>query len=197
LPTARGSEADALTGPAAEHAVPFMRRTASRTVYANPWLSVREDEFERDDGSTGIYGVVDKQDFAIVIPEQDGMFHLVEQFRYPIGRRSWEFPMGGWPPGKGGSALELAQAELREETGLRAGRWQHLAHLYEAPGFCSQAFDIYLATELTKGAHAREDSEADMVQGDFSEAQLRQMILDGTIVDGTTITAYGLLLTAR
>ena len=174
-----------------------MRRTASRTVYSNEWLSVREDEFERVDGSTGIYGVVDKQDFAIVIPEQDGMFHLVEQFRYPIGRRSWEFPMGGWPVGKGGSALELAQAELREETGLRAGSWQHLGHLYEAPGFCSQAFDIYLATDLTAGDHAREDSEADMIQGAFSEAQLRSMILDGTIVDATTITAYGLLLTSR
>ena len=65
------------------------------------------------------------------------------------------------------------------------------------PGFCSQAFDVYLATDLTTGAHAREDSEADMIQGAFSEPELRAMILDGTIVDGTTITAYGLLLTAR
>jgi len=174
-----------------------MRQTASRVVYANPWLSVREDEFVRSDGSTGVYGIVDKQDFAIVIPQQDGMFHLVEQYRYPIARRSWEFPMGGWPAGKGGSALELAQAELREETGLTAGRWQHLAHLYEAPGFCSQAFDVYLATDLTVGQHAREDSEADMVHRAFSESQLRSMILDGTIVDSPTIAAYGLLLTKR
>src|SRR3954451_7305717 len=113
-----------------------MRQIASRVVYANPWLSVREDVFVRSDGSNGVYGIVDKQDFAIVIAEQDGIFHLVEQYRYPIGRRSWEFPMGGWPTGKGGSALQLAQAELREETGLTAGRWEHLAHLYEAPGFC-------------------------------------------------------------
>jgi 8-oxo-dGTP pyrophosphatase MutT (NUDIX family) len=174
-----------------------MRRTASRTVYSNAWLTVREDEFERDDGSTGMYGVVDKSDFAIVIPEQDGMFHLVEQFRYPIGRRSWEFPMGSWPAGRDGSALELARAELREETGLRAQRWQHLGHLYEAPGFCSQSFDVYLATELTTGDHEREHSEADMIQGAFSEPQLRSMICDGTIVDATTITAYGLLLMSR
>ena len=166
-------------------------------VYANPWLSVREDHFERDDGSTGVYGVVDKPDFAIVIAEQDGQFHLVEQFRYPIGRRSWEFPMGGWPPGRSGSALALAQAELREETGLTAGHWRHLAHLYEAPGFCSQAYDVYLATDLVVGEHAREDSEADMVHRAVSEAQLRTMMRDGTIVDGTTITAYGLLLLNR
>src|SRR6195952_2954673 len=126
-----------------------MRRTASRTVYSNEWLSVREDEFERVDGSTGIYGVVDKQDFAIVIPEQDGMFLLVEQFRYPVGRRSWEFPMGGWPPGKSGSSVELAQAELREETGFTADTWRQIGHLHEAPGFCSQGFDIWHAMDLT------------------------------------------------
>ncbi len=180
-----------------DHPTAFVRQTSSRVVYANPWLSVREDEFERSDGVTGIYGVVDKQDFAIVIAEQDGMFHLVEQFRYPIGRRSWEFPMGGWPVGKAGSSLELAQAELREETGLTAGRWERLAHLHEAPGFCSQAFDVFRATDLTAGDHAREDSEVDMVHRVVSEQQLRSMILDGTIVDSTTITAYGLLLLNR
>ncbi len=187
------------TGPGSvgEPAAPEVRQTSSRLVYENPWLSVREDKFQRSDGTTGVYGVVDKPDFAIVIAEQDGLFHLVEQFRYPIGRRSWEFPMGGWPTGKGGTALELAQSELREETGLVAGRWEHLAHLHEAAGFCSQGFDIFLASELTTGAHAREESEADMVHRSFSEQQLRGMMLDGTIVDAATIAAFGLLLLRR
>lgn len=171
---------------------PQMWRTASKIVYENDWMRVREDEFERTDGSTGIYGVVDKPDFAIVVAEQDGRFHLVEQFRYPIGRRSWEFPMGGWPPGKDGSSLELAQAELREETGLTAGAWEPIAHLHEAAGFCSQSFDVFHATDLTAGDHAREESEIDMVHGAFTDDELRRMILDGTIIDSTTIAAYGL-----
>ena len=176
---------------------PQMWSTGSRVVYENPWMRVREDEFERTDGSTGIYGVVDKPDFAIVVAEQDGWFHLVEQFRYPIGRRSWEFPMGGWPSGKSGSRLDLAQAELREETGFTAAKWEHLGHLHEAAGFCSQGFDVFHATDLTPGEHQREDSEIDMVQGAFTDAELRGMILDGTIVDSTTITAYGLLRLRR
>ena len=177
--------------------VPDMIQTGSRVVYENHWMRVREDDFVRSDGVAGIYGVVDKQDFAIVVAEQDGLFHLVEQFRYPIGRRSWEFPMGGWPPGKGGTSLELAQAELREETGLTAGRWERLGHLNEAPGFCSQGFDIFHATDLRTGPHAREDSEVDMVQGVFTEDRLRTMLLDGTIVDGTTVAAFGMLLLHR
>ena len=174
-----------------------MWQTASSVVYANPWMRVRDDHFQRTDGSTGTYGVVDKDDFAIVIAEQDGQFHLVEQFRYPIGRRSLEFPMGGWPAGKRGTALELAQAELREETGFTAAGWQHLGHFHEAVGFCSQGFDIFHATELTAGAHAREASEVDMVHHAFSEQQLRSMILQGTIIDGATVAAFGLLLLHR
>ena len=33
-----------------------------------------------------------------------------------------------------------------------------------------------------------------MVHGAFTRRQLRTMIVDGTIVDGTTVAAYGLLL---
>ena len=57
-----------------------MRTTSSREVYRNDWIRVREDAFELDDGSTGIYGVVEKADFALVVPEQDGGFWLVEQY---------------------------------------------------------------------------------------------------------------------
>jgi 8-oxo-dGTP pyrophosphatase MutT (NUDIX family) len=137
---------------------------------------------------------VDKQDFSIVIAEQDGQVHLVEQFRYPIGRRSWEFPMGGWPPGKSGSMLELAQAELQEETGLTAGAWRLLGNLHEAPGFCSQGFGVYYATDLHPGPHDREESEIDMVHRAVTRPELRAMIVDGTIVDSTTVAAFGLLL---
>ncbi len=35
-------------------------------VYRNAWMTVREDEIERDNGARGIYGVVEKFDSAIV-----------------------------------------------------------------------------------------------------------------------------------
>jgi hypothetical protein len=51
-----------------------VRTLGSRQVYRNAWMTVREDQVERDDGSTGIYGVVDKPDFALVIPAADNGF---------------------------------------------------------------------------------------------------------------------------
>src|SRR6267142_354910 len=95
-----------------------IRRLGSRRVYANRWMTLREDDIERPDGSTGIYAVVDKPDFALVIPvERDG-FHLVEQYRYPVGGRYWEFPQGTAPDGAEPEPVALARAELAEETGL-------------------------------------------------------------------------------
>ena len=44
----------------------------------------------------GIYGVVDKPHYALVIARADdvpgGRYAMVEQFRYPLGLRRWEFP---------------------------------------------------------------------------------------------------------
>ncbi len=53
-------------------------------MYANRWMAVREDQILRHDGTYGIYGVVQKPDFALIIPYADGGFHLVEQYRYPV-----------------------------------------------------------------------------------------------------------------
>src|SRR5437660_11761009 len=77
--------------------VPFIERVASREIYRNPWLVLREDEIRRPDGSPGIYSVVDKPTYALVIAYDDDRFRLVEQFRYPLGERRWEFPQGSAP----------------------------------------------------------------------------------------------------
>src|SRR5690349_19674203 len=62
-----------------------IRRTASREVYRNDWMTVREDQVRRPDGSEGIYGVIDKPDYALIIACDGDRFRLVEQFRYPLG----------------------------------------------------------------------------------------------------------------
>lgn len=169
-----------------------VERLDSRTVYTNPWMSVREDRVRFADGSTGIYGVVDKPEFAIVLPRTATGFWLVEQFRYPIGRRTLEFPQGGWPAGATGTAEELARTELVEETGLRAAAVTHLGHLYGAYGYSSQGFDVFLATDLTEGEHQREHTEQDMIHGHYTDAEIRRLIADGSIVDGNSIAALWL-----
>ena len=174
-----------------------MRTTSSREVYRNPWIRVREDAVVRADGSTGIYGVVERPDFTLVIPAEGDGFWLVEQYRYPIARRSWEFPQGTWPQGDEGTAAELARAELAEETGLRAAGLRHLGHLDLAPGLSTRQFDVWVATGLTPGPTAREVTEADMRHAFVTEAELRAMVREGRFTDAPSLAAYGLLLLDR
>ena len=48
-----------------------IRRTGSRVVYASPWMTVREDDIEYADGTTSVFGVVAKNDFALVLPRAE------------------------------------------------------------------------------------------------------------------------------
>ncbi|MGY1653199.1 NUDIX domain-containing protein [Geodermatophilus sp. SYSU D01119] len=176
-----------------------MRTTGSREVYRNPWIRLREDTVERADGSTGVYSVVEKPHFAVVLAAERGGFWLVEQFRHPVQRRAWEFPQGTWSAevlaaGQGGTPEELARTELAEETGLRAGRLEHLGRLGLAPGLSTQEFDVWLAGDLTPGPTAREATEADMVSAFVTETELRAMVADGRFTDGPSLAAWALLL---
>ncbi|MEB3368303.1 NUDIX hydrolase [Saccharopolyspora mangrovi] len=171
-----------------------MEQTSSREVYANPWMSVREDGIRRDDGSTGIYGVIDKPNYALVIPLDGDRLHLVEQFRYPLGMRRWEFPQGTAPDRADVEVGELAARELREETGLRAADMHDLGLLDVAPGMSSQRGRAFLATGLTEGAHEREHEEQDMRTAWFTRAEFEKMIAAGEVTDAQSIAAYALLL---
>jgi 8-oxo-dGTP pyrophosphatase MutT (NUDIX family) len=175
-----------------------IERLSTREVYRNNWMTLREDAIRRQDGSDGIYGVIDKPAYALVIarsPAEDGdRFRLVEQFRYPLGLRRWEFPQGTAPGLAEAEPAELAARELREETGLRAATMTALGMLDVAPGMSSQRGQVFLATELTEGAPDREPEEQDMRSAWFGRRDLERMIRDGEITDAQSIAAWALLL---
>jgi 8-oxo-dGTP pyrophosphatase MutT (NUDIX family) len=174
--------------------VDAIRRVGSREVYRNNWLTVREDDIRRVDGSSGIYAVIDKPAYALVIARTGDQFRLVEQFRYPLGRRRWEFPQGSAPDQAELEPAELAARELREETGLRAGSLAMLGQLDVAPGMSSQRGWVFVATDLTEGEHEREHEEQDMHSEWFTRDELERMMRNGTITDAQSIAAWALLL---
>ena len=165
---------------------------SSTVVYTNAWVSLREDQIERRDGSRGLYSVFDQRDFALVIPFEGDGFHLVEQFRYPVGVRSWEFPAGSLPPGMSGSPQDTAATALAEETGYTAGRWERLGYIHCANGTSGQRAHVFLATDLTGKPH-REPTEQDMRHRWFSRSEVEDMIRTGVITDGPSLAGYLLM----
>ena len=166
---------------------------STRIAYQNRWTRIREDQILHPDGSAGLYGVVERADFALIVPLDHGYLTLVEQFRYPVRTRVWEFPMGMWEEAPDTDPAVLAAAELKEETGLVAGLMHHAGEVFQAPGYCTQRGHVFLATDLTQGEPDREPTEDDMVCGRFSVAEFEAMIRTGQVRESMTLAAFSLL----
>jgi 8-oxo-dGTP pyrophosphatase MutT (NUDIX family) len=186
---------DSNRGPSAGGTITTL---ASREVYRNHWMRVREDEILRGNNEKGIYGVVEKHDAAIILPIEfdcsgEVRIWLVEQFRYTIQERALELPQGGWEM-EIENPEELARGELREEIGMAAAEMTHLGTLWIAYGFTRQKQHVYLATGLTPAQADPDAEEHDLTARSVSIAEFERMMLDGVIRDNCTLSAWGLYL---
>lgn len=168
-----------------------IRTLSTREIYRNPWLRLREDQIERSNGARGTYGVVEKDDCAVILAIEGDIVYLIEQFRYTIQQRALELPQGGWETANV-DPEELARGELREETGLTAARMTRLGQMWIAYGYARQKLHVFLATGLTLGETDPDPEEQDLVLRPTKIGDFEAMILDGTIRDDCTIAAWGL-----
>ncbi len=171
----------------------MIKQLSSRIVYENKWMKVREDEVEFQNGTKGIYGVIDKPDFALVVPFTGDGFYLVRPYRYTVQDSFWEFPQGSYEENPNIDPQELALNELEEETGLVAKRIEKIGHQYVAYGMSSQGFHIFLAQNFIQKKQNLEAAEEGMEMRQFSILEFEKMVQDGEICDTPTVAAYGLL----
>jgi 8-oxo-dGTP pyrophosphatase MutT (NUDIX family) len=167
---------------------------ASRVVYENAWVRLREDAVVRPDGKQGIYGVVElRPSVGVVALNGEREIVLVGQWRYPLGRYSWEIPRGGSGVGES-DLLAVAQRELREETGVEARRWQRLGAVDLNNGVTDDVEHLFLATEVECG-ETRPDPEEELAVRWVPFATAVQMALGGEITEVCTVAA--ILMAAR
>ncbi|EOG5485165.1 NUDIX domain-containing protein [Enterobacter hormaechei] len=100
----------------------------SRQIYRNRWMSLKEDRILRANGSEGLYSVIEKDDFVVIIPVENDEIYLVEQYRYPLGQRTTELPQGSWECSRDAAPEDVARGELKEETGLNAGKMEYVGY---------------------------------------------------------------------
>lgn len=108
-------------------------------------------------GVEGDYIALDAPDCVVVLPEREGRFILVRQWRHGAGRLTTEFPGGVIDLGEEPAAA--AARELAEETGFAAGRLTPLGVFSPNPALFNSRFYVYLAEELypLDGQHLDED----------------------------------------
>lgn len=157
-------------------------------AFENDWFRIDEYDVTRPDGEKGYYGVIRVRRLAVgVLPiEADGRVHLVGQWRFPLGRYSWEMPEGGAEPGE--DAQDCAERELAEETGLRAGAWLRVLEMDLSNSLTDEQAVIFIATNLTPGPAEPEATEVlKHRKAHFLDVLAR--VSDGRIRDAMTVAA--------
>jgi 8-oxo-dGTP pyrophosphatase MutT (NUDIX family) len=164
------------------------RTLSSSLPYANRWIELRHHEIVTPAGTPGIYGVVHFHNLAVgVLPiDDEGYTWLVGQYRFPLGRYSWEIPEGGSAIGI--DPLLGAQRELREETGIEAREWRLLLELDLSNSVTDEHALLYLATGLSYGESSPDETES-LALRRLPFDEVYAMVLDGRITDAMAVCA--------
>jgi ADP-ribose pyrophosphatase len=160
---------------------PWTIRSSER-LYADEFAEVWVDEVSRPDGEPARRVTMRMKPGVAVLALDDGGFvHLVETFRYGVGKDCVEIVQGGTEEGEEPEAA--ARRELKEELGAEA---EELIDLGLVDAITSQVYSparIFLARGLTFGEPDRDSTESlRPLKVGFEEAV--RMVMDGRITQG-------------
>lgn len=161
---------------------------SSELVYESAWIAVHKHQTINPAGNPAIYSVVNFKNLAIgIIPlSKDGYTWLVGQWRYPLNAYSWEIPEGGGPHGE--APVETAKRELKEETGIVAGKFEEIMQLHLSNSATDEHAYVFIATDLSfEEAEPEETEDLKVKKVHISEAM--EMVLNGDITDGISVAA--------
>jgi 8-oxo-dGTP pyrophosphatase MutT (NUDIX family) len=161
---------------------------SSETVYENPWIRVEDHAVVNPSGKHSQYGKVCFKNHAIAILAVDTArnLYLVGQQRYTLDEYSWELPMGGGPLAE--DPLAAAKRELREETGLRASRWQEVMRVHTSNSITDEIGYVFLAQDLIEGPPEFGETE-DLATRMLPLGEALQWVHRGQITDAISVAA--------
>lgn len=159
----------------------------SETLLQGRTFKIRRDHLKLADGRETKLEIVEHGGSVAIIPvDERGNILFVRQYRHATGKHLLELPAGtreGDEPYE-----ECAAREIREETGMEAGRLIKLGEFYLAPGYSTEFMGIFLATDLK---HNPLDPDADEVLSveKIPAKQALQMAERGELLDAKSLAA--------
>jgi 8-oxo-dGTP pyrophosphatase MutT (NUDIX family) len=151
---------------------------ASEQKYKNKFIEVVEDAVINPDKTDGEYATVEMKPGVCILPiDDEGNVYLTKQFRYALREDSLETPCGGM---EGGSPLENAKREAKEELGIEAEEWIDLGMVETDTSIVRCPAYFFVAKKLKFSEPEREGVEVmKTVKMSFDEAVER--VLSGEI----------------
>lgn len=164
----------------------------SEIEYTGRAFTVRRDTLRLPDGHESRFDIVDHIGSVVLIPvDAGGNLLFVRQYRLAARLELLELPAGTLDEGEAPEAC--ARREIREETGMAAGKLQHLGGFYLAPGYSTEYMHVYLATDLNPDP-LEADADEFLSLETIPLARALKMARDGQIPDAKTHAALFLAL---
>ncbi len=119
----------------------------SRPVYSGRAFEVRQDEVRLPNGRSTVLDIVYHAGSVAILPiDQEGLVWFVRQYRHAAGQSLLELPAGVLEAGETPEAG--ARREIREETGMAAGKLRKIGVFFLAPGYSTELMHVFLASDL-------------------------------------------------
>jgi ADP-ribose pyrophosphatase len=132
--------------------------TSQNAAFEGRIVSVSVEEAELPDGQRLPLEVVRHPGGAAVVAiDTARRVCLLRQYRHVARDWLWELPAGKL--GDEPTPCDTARAELAEEAGLTARRWDSLGVIRTSPGVFSEVVHLYLARDLAPTARRLEAGE--------------------------------------
>lgn len=129
-------------------------------VYQGQVLTVSHYRLRMPDGKVVERDIAERPESVLVLPVGQGNnVMLIEE--YDLGAGVWQLTLPGGKVINSSSegVLKQAQAELREETGFHAGRFEKLLDLYSHPGYIAHKVHLLVVYDLEWDPLEMEDGE--------------------------------------
>lgn len=119
----------------------------SEVIYPGRAFTIRRDHLRLPDGRTTKFDIVEHHGSVVLLPvDANGNLIFVRQYRHAAGLDLLELPAGTLDEGE--KPEDCARREIREETGMAAGKLEDIGGFYLAPGYSTEYMYVYLATDL-------------------------------------------------
>lgn len=159
----------------------------SETVYLGKAFDVRRDQILLPDGKETTFDVVVHPGAVTLIPiDSAGRILFVRQYRYAIGEELLELPAGTLDEGEEPEAC--AHREIREETGMSAGKLEKIGEFFLVPGYSTEYMYIYLASDLKPDPLPGDEDEFITVEA-IAIQKIPELISQGILRDAKSLSA--------
>jgi ADP-ribose pyrophosphatase len=159
-----------------------------KLIYKGKFTELLCDEVKLPNGNLATREYIKHPGAAAVLPfiDKENII-LVKQYRYAIGKITYEIPAGRIDSGE--APLECITRELEEETGYKARKFELLLSFYPTSALSNEILHIFSAFDLEKGNfNPDEDEFVEKEIVKFKDAL--EMVKDGRIKDSKTIIAF-------